>query len=56
MKEGDHLEDLVSDGRLISRWMSKKLVLKVWAGFMSNKTRANGRGPFVKAVFKFRVL
>jgi len=32
------------DGRLISRWISKKLVSRVWAGFMSNKAQTPGRG------------
>jgi hypothetical protein len=56
VKERDHLEDLVLDGRLISRWLSKKLFLRAWVGFMSNKARTSGRGAFVKAVFNLPVL
>lgn len=30
----DHLEDLCVDGRIISKWISRKTVGRVWSGLI----------------------
>ena len=33
-REKDHLEDLGVDGRIISKWISRKIVGRAWSGLI----------------------
>jgi hypothetical protein len=41
-KERDYLEYLGVDGRIISRWIFKKVSVKLWAGFIWLRIRTSG--------------
>jgi hypothetical protein len=38
----EHLEDIASGGRIISKWTLEKLVMRVWIGFMWHRLRSSG--------------
>jgi len=40
--ERDHLEDLNTDGRIISKYILKKLDGRLWAGFFWHRTEIGG--------------
>ena len=43
MKERDHLEGLVIDGRVILKWILKKWVGEIWTGLIWPRIRKGGR-------------
>jgi hypothetical protein len=42
LKEGDHSEDVGTDGKLILEWISRKLCGKMWTGCIWLRKRTNG--------------
>jgi hypothetical protein len=42
IKERDHLEGLVIDGRIILKWIFKKWVWEIWTGLIWIRIRTGG--------------
>jgi hypothetical protein len=39
----EHLEDIASGERIISKWTLEKLVMRVWIGFVWHRMQSSGR-------------